>query len=90
MYNLSTKGGWYVSSGIITHNCDCRIMPGWPRTSIEGYDPDEVADRWQDAIDDKAAERADRNGTTVEQERRKIMSAYGEAARRAKKRSKRK
>lgn len=76
VYNLSTKGGWYVSSGIITHNCDCRIIPGWPGTSVAGYDPAALYNEWQDAIDDKAAERAERNGTTVEQERDHIMAAY--------------
>lgn len=89
---LASRGFVYRNEATASHahaKCDCRIMPGWPGTSIEGYDPDEVADRWQDAIDDKAAERAERNGTTVDEERRKIMSAYGEAARRAKKRFKR-
>jgi len=39
VYNLSTKGGWYVSSGIITHNCDCRVIPSWSdEVVIEGYE----------------------------------------------------
>ena len=39
VYNLSTKGGWYVSSGIITHNCDCRVIPQWNKDQdIEDYE----------------------------------------------------
>lgn len=51
VYNLSTKGGWYLSSGIITHNCDCRIVPQWGSGGVEGYDPDRYRDLWRDAND---------------------------------------
>jgi hypothetical protein len=45
VYNLSTAGGWYVSSGIITHNCDCRVVPSWDKSpQVEGYDPDYYLD----------------------------------------------
>jgi hypothetical protein len=27
VYNLETKNGWYVSGGILTHNCRCRAIP---------------------------------------------------------------
>ena len=48
VYNLSTKGGWYVSSGIITHNCDCRIVPSWDKSPlVQGYDPDLYYDMWK-------------------------------------------
>lgn len=48
VYNLSTKGGWYVSSGIITHNCDCRIVPSWDKSpSVQGYDPEKYYDMWK-------------------------------------------
>ena len=49
VYNLSTKGGWYVSSGIITHNCDCRVIPSWDRKnpSVQGYDPKEYYDMYE-------------------------------------------
>ena len=58
VYNLSTIGGWYVSSGIITHNCDCKIVPffntveaGLSRRSspmtIEGYDPDALYEQYR-------------------------------------------
>ena len=58
VYNLSTIGGWYVSSGIITHNCDCKVVPffntveaGLSRRSspmtIEGYDPDALYEQYR-------------------------------------------
>ena len=51
---------------------------------VEGYDPQAIYDRWQDAIDGKARERAERKGTTESEERAAIMRAYGDAAKRAK------
>jgi len=27
VYNLQTTEGWYVSNGIITHNCRCTVLP---------------------------------------------------------------
>lgn len=84
VYNLSAGGHWYTANGIITHNCDCRCVPGWDGMEVEGYDPRSIYDRWQDAIDAKAKERAERNGTTVSEERAAIMAAYGRAAKNAK------
>lgn len=50
VYNLSTKGGWYVSSGIITHNCDCRVVPSWDKSpTAQGYNPDAYYDEWVDS-----------------------------------------
>lgn len=63
-------------------------MPGWSGTEVQGYDPRSIYDRWQDAIDAKARERAERNGTTVSEERAAIMRDYGEAAKTAKQRRK--
>ena len=84
VYNLSAVGHWYTANGIITHNCDCRIVAGWDGMEVEDYDPRSIYDRWQDAIDAKAKERAERNGTTVSEERAAIMAAYGRAAKNAK------
>ena len=84
VYNLSAGGHWYTANGIITHNCDCRVTPGWAGMEVEGYDPQAIYDRWQDAIDAKARERAERNGMTVSEERAAIMAAYGRAAKNAK------
>ena len=58
VYNLSTAGGWYVSSGIITHNCDCVIVAEVverPRTGdyrdvrVEGYDSSAYREMYQRA-----------------------------------------
>ena len=58
VYNLSAGGHWYTANGIITHNCDCRVVPGWDGMEVEDYDPQAIYDRWQDAIDAKAKERS--------------------------------
>ena len=64
---------------------DCRVVAQWDDGGVEGYDTQAIYDRWQDAIDAKAKERAERNGTTVSEERAAIMAAYGRAAKNAKK-----
>lgn len=64
--------------------CDCRVVCQWGDGSVEGYNTQAIYDRWQDAIDAKARERAERNGTTVSEERAAIMAAYGRAAKNAK------
>lgn len=86
---LASRGFVYQSEGTAgaghTHYaCDCRCVPGWDGMEVEGYDPQAIYDRWQDAIDAKARERAERNGTTVSEERAAIMAAYGRAAKNAK------
>ena len=86
VYNLSTTGGWYLSSGIITHNCDCRIVPSWKANEVEGYDPRALYDRWQGQVDAMAQERADRNGTSFDEERAAIMARYERAASNARQR----
>ena len=88
VYNLSTTGGWYLSSGIITHNCDCRVVPSWDGFGIRGYDPDALKDEWRAAVDAKAQERAERNGTDVDDERRAIYRGYATSARNARRRGK--
>ena len=86
---LASRGFVYQSEGTAgaghTHYaCDCRCVPGWDGMEVEDYDPRSIYDRWQDAIDAKARERAERNGTTVSEERAAIMAAYGRAAKNAK------
>lgn len=88
VYNLSAGGHWYTANGIITHNCDCRVVAGWDGDDVEGYDTDEIYDRWQSSIDAIATERAEKRGTTVEEERSKIMRGYANSAKNAKKLSK--
>ena len=64
--------------------CFCRVVCQWDDGGVEGYDTKAIYGRWQDAIDAKARERAERKGTTEAEERAAIMRAYGEAAKRAK------
>ena len=85
VYNLSAGGHWYTANGIITHNCDCRVVAQWDDGGVEGYDTQAIYDRWQDSIDALAAERAEKRGTTVEEERDKIFRGYANSAKHAKK-----
>lgn len=73
MYNLSTKGGWYLSSGIITHNCDCRIVPSFDGSGVEGYDSESYADYWRDA------NRARVSGEIPDEVKERIASARARA-----------
>ena len=87
---LASRGFVYnsqstASMGHVHSGCDCRIVAGWDGMEVEDYDPRSIYDRWQDAIDAKARERAERNGTAVSEERAAIMAAYGRAAKNAKK-----
>ena len=86
---LASRGFVYQSEGTASashchSSCDCRVTPGWDGMEVEGYDPQAIYDRWQDAIDAKAKERAERKGTTEADERAAIMAAYGRAAKNAK------
>lgn len=65
--------------------CLCRVVAGWDGDDVEGYDTDEIYKRWQSSIDAIAEERADKRGTTVEEERSKIMRGYANSAKNAKK-----
>lgn len=65
--------------------CLCRVVAGWDGDDVEGYDTDEIYRRWQSSIDDIASERAEKRGTTVEEERPKIMRGYANSAKNAKK-----
>ena len=89
VYNLSTDGHWYFANDIIVHNCDCRVIAGFPGDEVEDYDPDAIYRDWQSSIKSLAAERADRDGTTEDAELSRIMRGYGNAAKAAKKRAKR-
>lgn len=65
--------------------CDCRVVAGWDGTEVEGYDTQAVYDRWQDAVDAIAEDRAEKRGTTVEEERDRIFRGYANSAKHAKK-----
>lgn len=90
---LASRGFVYhsVSSAAVDHthfSCDCRVIQGYPGDEVEDYDLTEIYGRWQDSIDQLAAERAERKGTTEADERAAIMRGYGEAAKAAKQRRK--
>ena len=68
--------------------CLCRVVAGWDGDDVEGYDTDDIYKRWQSSIDAIAEERAEKHGTTVEEERSKIMIGYANSAKNAKKLSK--
>lgn len=89
VYNLSTENHWYFANDIVVHNCDCRVICGFPGDEVEDYDPDALYRDWQSSIKSLAAERAERNGTTEGAELSRIMRGYGNAAKAAKKRAKR-
>ena len=65
--------------------CNCRVVCQWEDGGVEDYDTDAIYDRWQDTIDALAAERAEKRGTTVEEERDKIFRGYANSAKHAKK-----
>lgn len=86
---LASRGFVYhsTSSAAVDHThaaCDCRVICGFPGDEVEDYDPDALYRDWQSSIKSLAAERAERNGTTVSEERAAIMAAYGRAAKNAK------
>ena len=65
--------------------CLCRVVAGWDGDDVEGYDTRDIYKRWQASIDAIATERAEKHGTTVEEERSKIMRGYANSAKNAKK-----
>lgn len=89
---LASRGFVYKSQATaLSHvhsDCDCRVVPGWDGDEVEGYDPSEIYDRWQSRIDELAAERAERKGTSEASERAAILRGYGNAAKAAKQRRK--
>ena len=64
---------------------DCRVICQWEDGGVEDYDTKAIYGRWQDSIDALARERAEKRGTTVEEERDKIFRGYANSAKHAKK-----
>lgn len=87
---LASRGFVYRSQATaLSHvhsDCDCRIIPGWSGDEVEGYDPSEIYDRWQNRLDEIASKRAEANGTSEQSEYEKIMRGYGNSAKLAKQR----
>ena len=89
---LASRGFVYRTEVAASHahsGCDCRIVPSWKSFSVAGYDPSALYDRWQESIDAKAKERAERNGTDEADERAAIMDSYRRSASNARKRNRR-
>lgn len=49
---LAGLGFHYMSEETASHThsgCDCRVVPSWSGTKVEGYDPDGYRDMWREA-----------------------------------------
>lgn len=92
---LASRGFVYRSGedGERVHNhdhCKCVYVARFKSSvSVDGYDERDYYDQWQQQMDADAAERAERNGTSVESERQSIMDKYRKTADRSKKSAKR-
>ena len=64
--------------------CNCRVVCQWEDGGVEDYDTKAIYGRWQSAVDALARERAEKRGTTVEEERDKIFRGYANSAKHAK------
>ena len=50
---LASRGFVYKTAEAASHahaGCDCRVVPGFPGMEVDGYDPDELYNRWQLAL----------------------------------------
>ena len=87
---LSSKGPVRVTNvapdmrAHIHNHCKCVLVPYFKGQTIAGYSQRQAYDDWNAALDAKAKEAAERKGTTVEEERRRILSYYEASAERAK------
>lgn len=84
VYSSEATGG-AVKLDHYHSGCDCRVVCQWEDGGVEDYDTDAIYDRWQDSVDALARERAEKRGTTVEEERDKIFRGYANSAKHAKK-----
>lgn len=91
---LASRGFVYSSkrnAGAVDHyhnDCDCRVVCDWTGGGVEGYDPDEIAERWHDLEWADAEARAEKSGADPDEEYAKRMRQLSEAASRSKKRKK--
>ncbi len=90
---LASRGFDYNSEAAASHNhsgCDCKVIPSWDKSpEVQGYDEREYYNRWQDAIDAEAKAASERKGTSVEDERKRILGYYAASAKNAKAKAKR-
>jgi len=90
---LASRGFAYHSEEAADHNhsgCDCKVIPSWDKSpEVQSYDPKEYERRWNEAIDAEAQAAAERKGTSVEEERLRILGYYAASAKNAKRKAKR-
>lgn len=84
VYSSEATGG-AVKLDHYHSGCNCRVVCQWEDGGVEDYDTKAIYGRWQSAVDALAAERAEKRGTTVEEERDKIFRGYANSAKHAKK-----
>ena len=84
VYSSEATGG-AVKLDHYHSGCNCRVICQWEDGGVEDYDTKAIYGRWQSAIDALASERAEKRGTTVEEERDKIFRGYANSAKHAKK-----
>ena len=87
---LASRGFDYNSEATASHNhagCDCKVVPSWDTSpEAQGYNPVEYYDKWQRAIYEEAKEAAERKGTSIKSERKRILGYYEASSRNAKRR----
>lgn len=87
---LASRGFDFNSEAAASHNhagCDCRVVPSWDKSpEAQGYNPVEYHDKWQRAIYEEAKEAAERKGTSIKAERKRILGYYEASSRNAKRR----
>lgn len=94
---LASRGFVYhseLSAGSLDHyhpNCDCRVVAGFngASSSVAGYDPSDWYSRWQDSMLATAEGRAERRGTSVDEEMREIRDQLARSAASAHERARR-
>lgn len=88
---LSSRGFVYLSedtAGTHVHaNCTCTVVPGFKGDTVEGYDPQAIGAQWEQEMNDLAEQRAERNGTSSQQEYDLLMRNLGDASKRSKERA---
>ena len=84
VYSSEATGG-AVKLDHYHSGCNCRVVCQWEDGGVEDYDTKAIYGRWQSAVDALARERAEKRGTTVEEERDKIFRGYANSAKHAKK-----
>ena len=40
------------------HDCDCKIVPSWGETKLDGYDPDKLKNMWKESSQDSGGMKA--------------------------------